>query len=294
MTQVFSVISSCIVDECVGRCVTCIQHNSTPLTASTRRLCICLSILVVKQICKKKVQHSCSTVQIGLVLRRHWPVRSYPWGTAEALSSSHSDVPALKRLLIELSFDDIKVLEPLQLNPCLQLPSAFHSFAAEYPQRDTRASRRVDKGQADPMEHAREYQVGAVSDMDVCSPGVRAPLQRLQAHTEAAYHNFRQQRLSRAEASADALAAEGESAIPDAAQPYSAGSSSARVASGDPCRGSQAWEVRHDRVAVSTSYALQTCLDALACGCSRQNLAQILCAMLTPKARLPQVPALMK
>ena len=28
---------------------------------------------------------------------------------AEALSSSHSDVPALKRLLIELSFDDIKV-----------------------------------------------------------------------------------------------------------------------------------------------------------------------------------------
>ena len=38
-------------------------------------------------------------------------MRSYPWGTAEALSSSHSDVPALKRLLIELSFDDIKVLE---------------------------------------------------------------------------------------------------------------------------------------------------------------------------------------
>ena len=39
-------------------------------------------------------------------------MRSYPWGMAEALSSSHSDVPALKRLLIELSFDDIKVLAP--------------------------------------------------------------------------------------------------------------------------------------------------------------------------------------
>ena len=42
-------------------------------------------------------------------LCRHWPVRSYPWGKAEALCSLHSDVPALKRLLLELSFDDIKV-----------------------------------------------------------------------------------------------------------------------------------------------------------------------------------------
>ena len=47
---------------------------------------------------------------------RHWPVRSYPWGKAEALCSSHSDVPALKRLLMELSLDDIKVHHP-PLNP---------------------------------------------------------------------------------------------------------------------------------------------------------------------------------
>ena len=40
--------------------------------------------------------------------RRHWPVRSYPWGVAEALHSTHSDMPALKRLLIELSFEDLK------------------------------------------------------------------------------------------------------------------------------------------------------------------------------------------
>ncbi|CAK0738433.1 hypothetical protein CVIRNUC_001042 [Coccomyxa viridis] len=70
MTQVFSVISSCIVDESVGR---------------------------------------------------HWPVRSYPWGMAEALSSSHSDVPALKRLLIELSFDDIKA--------CTE--ASYHNFRKE-------------------------------------------------------------------------------------------------------------------------------------------------------------------
>ena len=36
-------------------------------------------------------------------------MRSYPWGKAEALCSLHSEVPALKRLLLELSFDDIKV-----------------------------------------------------------------------------------------------------------------------------------------------------------------------------------------
>ena len=44
-------------------------------------------------------------------------MRSYPWGMAEALSSSHSDVPALKRLLIELSFDDIKVPAPFLSMP---------------------------------------------------------------------------------------------------------------------------------------------------------------------------------
>ena len=40
--------------------------------------------------------------------RLYWPVRAYAWGTAEALASAHSDVPALRRLLIELSFDDLK------------------------------------------------------------------------------------------------------------------------------------------------------------------------------------------
>ena len=44
-------------------------------------------------------------------------MRSYPWGMAEALSSSHSDVPALKRLLIELSFDNIKVPAPFLSMP---------------------------------------------------------------------------------------------------------------------------------------------------------------------------------
>lgn len=42
------------------------------------------------------------------MLCRHWPVRSYPWGTAEALRSKHSDVLALRRLLFELSFDSLK------------------------------------------------------------------------------------------------------------------------------------------------------------------------------------------
>jgi len=32
---------------------------------------------------------------------RFWPVRRYPWGNCEALSSVHSDLPALKRLLFE-------------------------------------------------------------------------------------------------------------------------------------------------------------------------------------------------
>lgn len=35
-------------------------------------------------------------------------MRSYPWGTAEALRSKHSDVLALRRLLFELSFDTLK------------------------------------------------------------------------------------------------------------------------------------------------------------------------------------------
>ena len=41
-----------------------------------------------------------------LCMRR--PVRSYPWGVAEALHSTNSDMLALKRLLTELSFEDLK------------------------------------------------------------------------------------------------------------------------------------------------------------------------------------------
>ncbi len=48
-----------------------------------------------------------STDKSGMACR-HWPVRSYPWGTAEALRSKHSDVLALRRLLFELSFDTLK------------------------------------------------------------------------------------------------------------------------------------------------------------------------------------------
>jgi len=41
-------------------------------------------------------------------LRRFWPVRKYPWGTCEALSSVHSDVGALKRLLFEEGYEEVK------------------------------------------------------------------------------------------------------------------------------------------------------------------------------------------
>ncbi len=34
---------------------------------------------------------------------RFWPVREYPWGSCEALSSRHSDLAALKKLLFEVS-----------------------------------------------------------------------------------------------------------------------------------------------------------------------------------------------
>lgn len=33
---------------------------------------------------------------------RFWPVREYPWGSCEALSSRHSDLAALKKLLFEV------------------------------------------------------------------------------------------------------------------------------------------------------------------------------------------------
>ena len=39
---------------------------------------------------------------------RFWPVRQYPWGTCEALSSTHSDVGALKRLLFEDGYEELK------------------------------------------------------------------------------------------------------------------------------------------------------------------------------------------
>ena len=39
---------------------------------------------------------------------RFWPVRKYPWGTCEALSSEHSDFAALKKLLLETSFEELK------------------------------------------------------------------------------------------------------------------------------------------------------------------------------------------
>lgn len=41
---------------------------------------------------------------------RFWPVRRYPWGTCEALSSSHSDLPALRALLFEAGYEELKGL----------------------------------------------------------------------------------------------------------------------------------------------------------------------------------------
>lgn len=41
-------------------------------------------------------------------LCRFWPVRSYPWGRCEALSSTNSDLAILKRLLFEEGFAQLK------------------------------------------------------------------------------------------------------------------------------------------------------------------------------------------
>ena len=60
------------------------------------------------QACGGVSQQSPRLRLVTLAMRRHWPVRSYPWGVAEALHSTHSDMLALKRLLIELSFEDLK------------------------------------------------------------------------------------------------------------------------------------------------------------------------------------------
>ena len=35
-------------------------------------------------------------------------MRTYPWGTCEALSSDHSDFALLKRLLLETGFEELK------------------------------------------------------------------------------------------------------------------------------------------------------------------------------------------
>lgn len=35
-------------------------------------------------------------------------MREYPWGSCEALSSAHSDLPALKKLLFEVAYVDLK------------------------------------------------------------------------------------------------------------------------------------------------------------------------------------------
>lgn len=47
--------------------------------------------------------------QMDTSVGRYWPVRRYPWGVCEALSSEHSDVAALKKLLLELCFEEFKV-----------------------------------------------------------------------------------------------------------------------------------------------------------------------------------------
>ena len=39
---------------------------------------------------------------------RFWPVRRYPWGTAESLSGTHSDFACLKKLLFEVAYMDLK------------------------------------------------------------------------------------------------------------------------------------------------------------------------------------------
>ena len=38
----------------------------------------------------------------------HWFTRSFPWGKCEVLSSSHSDMPALKSVLFEVCFESLK------------------------------------------------------------------------------------------------------------------------------------------------------------------------------------------
>lgn len=46
--------------------------------------------------------------EYDLSVGRFWPVRKYPWGKAEALSSQHSDLAALRKLLFEVSYFELK------------------------------------------------------------------------------------------------------------------------------------------------------------------------------------------
>eukprot|EP00887_Chlorella_sp_A99_P000696 scaffold5.g696.t1 len=45
---------------------------------------------------------------MDLATGRFWPVRRYPWGSCEALLSTHSDLSALRRLLFETAYNEIK------------------------------------------------------------------------------------------------------------------------------------------------------------------------------------------
>ncbi|KAL3143563.1 hypothetical protein ABBQ38_002360 [Trebouxia sp. C0009 RCD-2024] len=49
-----------------------------------------------------------SSNTMDLSVGRFWPVREYPWGSCEALSSRHSDLAALKKLLFEVSYMELK------------------------------------------------------------------------------------------------------------------------------------------------------------------------------------------
>ncbi|CAK0786298.1 hypothetical protein CVIRNUC_009511 [Coccomyxa viridis] len=49
-----------------------------------------------------------ASTTMDLSVGKFWPVRQYPWGTCEALSSTHSDVGALKRLLFEDGYEELK------------------------------------------------------------------------------------------------------------------------------------------------------------------------------------------
>jgi septin family protein len=45
---------------------------------------------------------------VDLSVGRFWPVRKYAWGSCEAMSSVHSDLAALKKLLFEVAYTDLK------------------------------------------------------------------------------------------------------------------------------------------------------------------------------------------